>query len=255
MRLLRLASLPSIFLLAMFTASAANAAGLARLDPDLGDPCIRNGQHLPQVFEPAHCDAVSRIVVDPQSGHRAWLTTQSTPPSNGIPPYESMCWYNITADGALHASDPATGPVLPVDWLELTHIGFRLNLNQLASPGLGDFLPPASTIGADTVALVPAGQAGSSTAWQGISRPTLQNVADLVTGVPLIQVTDLELPLGATHFRLTRTRSGNPSRQTPMCQTNMAAQYRWWDWTGAGWMASENPILIVDSAVRPVRPE
>ncbi len=29
----------------------------------------------------------------------------------------------------------------------------------------------------------------------------------------------------------------------------MAGQDRWWDWTGAGWMAGENPLLLIDSAL------
>ena len=75
-------------------------------------------------------------------------------------------------------------------------------------------------------------------------------VVDLITGVPLVQVTDLELPFVGSTFRLNRTRSYERSHffgnglipgGTP------APIDRWWDWAGEGWMISENPFMLVDA--------
>ncbi|MBL8991248.1 MAG: hypothetical protein JNJ48_06675, partial [Phycisphaerae bacterium] len=52
---------------------------------------------------------------------------------------------------------------------------------------------------------------------------------------------------GAT-FRLTRTRSNHRMLREDQSSLGMDAPDRWWDWVGQGWMAGENPILLIDAA-------
>jgi hypothetical protein len=51
--------------------------------------------------------------------------------------------------------------------------GFRLGINLLATPSIGDYLPAASTVGASSIPLVPPGAGGARTGWQGTNRPVL----------------------------------------------------------------------------------
>ena len=143
--------------------------------------------------------------------------------------------------------------------------GFRTKFNPLAMPGPGTFLPPADTIAESSVALVPPAAGGNELSWNGASRATLHDQVDLVTGLPLQQANELELPFGGATFRLMRTRSG--SREDMQKRTDYSANFggitehvaaneRWWDWAGQGWMVSENPLLLVDSAMPgPVGPQ
>ncbi|HLP84363.1 MAG TPA: polymorphic toxin-type HINT domain-containing protein [Phycisphaerales bacterium] len=80
-----------------------------------------------------------------------------------------------------------------------------------------------------------------------MTRPTLRREVDLVTGKPLTQVVDLEIPFGSAVFRLVRTRAedGQRSGDNPGSGSGRTAG---WDWGGGGWMLSENPVLLVDSA-------
>lgn len=88
-------------------------------------------------------------------------------------------------------------------------------------------------------------------------RPMVNDVVDLVTGLPLLQETDFELPFGGAIFRHIRTYSW-PSEghdQGVYCSVpqtyflnNPTYANRFWDWNGRYWMMSENPILLVDIA-------
>ncbi len=130
--------------------------------------------------------------------------------------------------------------------------GFRAPLHLLATPGLGDFLPPSPTLEGSSAALIPGGGGQSSTWWNDATRQTLHQAVDLVTGLPLARVQELELPFDGATFRLIRTRSGNRYDQVRLGDgwyDAIAATDRWWDHAGQGWMISENPVLIVDSAV------
>ncbi len=113
----------------------------------------------------------------------------------------------------------------------------------------GDFLDPAPTIRASSLALLPSGFADASTAWQGSIRPTLLGDIDLVTGVPLDRYTDLELPFGGSVFRLTRTRSAVRPEYSAHMAAHVHRQDGLWDWSGSGWMASENPLLVINSTL------
>lgn len=133
--------------------------------------------------------------------------------------------------------------------------GFRGPLSALTQPGLGDFLSPSPVLGQSSVSLVPSGKADSSIWWNDASRQTLNQSVDLVTGMPLIKVNQLELPFDGASFRLIRTRSGHREDQKRIGHYDSgggdqaAAVDRWWNWSGQGWMANENPVLIIDSAV------
>ncbi len=129
----------------------------------------------------------------------------------------------------------------------------RANLLLSRFPSLGDFLPAGATLGASSLALVSHQDAGTGTGWQGHARPVLGESVDLITGMELAQVCDLQLPFGTSTFRLMRTRSGthkfadhHPANGGLTCDQDV--DDAWWDWTGAGWMASENPVLLVDAA-------
>lgn len=133
--------------------------------------------------------------------------------------------------------------------------GFRAPLSGLAQPGLGDFLSPSPTLGMSSASLVPSGMAGESTWWNDATRQTLHQAVDLVTGMPLAKVNQLELPFDGASFRLIRTRSGHRNDQRRFghydeyINDRMSAGERWWDWSGQGWMINENPVLLIDSAV------
>jgi len=130
---------------------------------------------------------------------------------------------------------------------------FPLNLGLLESTQPGDFMPVGSSLSEHTLALVPTRLANSSTGWNGLSRPTIGQRVDLITGVPLAQFEDLSLPFGGSSFRLIRTRSADrhlsyrPPDNSPVHRSH--SETRWWDWVGSGWMMSENPILLIDSTM------
>lgn len=51
--------------------------------------------------------------------------------------------------------------------------GFRTNFDLMASPSIGDYLPPGATLAQSSVALLPGSAANAPTGWQGQTRPTL----------------------------------------------------------------------------------
>src|SRR5690606_29660454 len=113
-----------------------------------------------------------------------WTETAATP---GRRP---ACWRAMVASDSEEIYSPVALPGPPLD--ADTPIGGGINLNLLAFPSLGDFLPPARTIGEDSVCLLPPGASGLPTGWQGIERPVLDGKVDLITGMPLARATDLE---------------------------------------------------------------
>jgi len=145
------------------------------------------------------------------------------------------------------------GPVAGFHDRDADAFGFGLGINLLSTVSPGDYLPVGDTIAANTECLVPNADATATTGWQGITRPTLEGKVDLVSGLPLARVTDLELPFDGATFRLVRTRSGRVKGNHPTSRlSDSYSEYTpdgWWDWTGLGWMASENPILFIDSTM------
>ena len=117
------------------------------------------------------------------------------------------------------------------------------------SGGIGSYLTPGSSLEATSAALLPHALRSASTSWNGLSRPTLDGKVDLVTGKPLLSITDLEIPFGNAVFRLVRTKADDLQEHNGVGFLNRTAG---WDWAGGGWMMSENPILLIDSAYAPV---
>jgi YD repeat-containing protein len=169
------------------------------------------------------------------------------------------CWESLVdlSPTATSVVGPLAYPI-PGDHPAELPTGFRLNFDLMASPSIGDYLPPGPTLEQSSVALVPGSAAAASTGWQGQTRPTLDGQVDLITGLPLARVVDLELPFGGATFRLTRTRSAHETlihgvRSGAGARVGSMDGFheheRWWDWVGQGWMAGENPFLILDSAL------
>ena len=244
---------------------------VAQTTPDCADPSgtfpVATGT------DPAWCDGYSGVTFDQDAnGNRIsdyrWEV-------NSL--FGSVCWNGMHqyygANGELWPDDPYADPnALPPSGSPITTgfctvasddgygfnppFGFRAPLNLLAPPGIGDFLPPSPTLGQSSACLVPTGSGDDSTWWNDATRQTLHQSVDLVTGLPLAKVEQLELPFDGASFRLVRTRSGHRRDQMQFGAVEgtssadfMAATDRWWDWSGQGWMISESPILIVDSTV------
>ncbi len=230
------------------------------------------------LFDPTR--ATSRIIADPSldpvSGSTAptyrWATFKvvknqdgsesevEVQPSEVVPGgiYDSVCYHPLLfrADSTLvHLAEWHIFPAHldPLDGYAggQQYFGFRANANPANPLSIGDFLPPAASIGASSLCLVPDAIASHPTGWRGLSRPTLEGWVDLVTGMPLVRVNDLDLPFGGATFRLNRTRAASPilaDMTAPGRFPGTPSDY-WWDWTGVGWMASENPVLLIDSAL------
>ena len=224
------------------TLTAGAVAGIAQTTPPCND---QNAQTVPVVYPPGTGDpcAAEWTVGGP------YATPQWQPPFQELEYgfFASACWRgtreSLSAVCQLQGGDP---PATPAPWGNpWDSWGFFLNVDPIGQPSIGDFLPPSPTIDGTSVCLVPDAAASSPTGWQGLSRPTVDRVVDLVTGLPLIQVQDLSLPVDGAAFRLIRTRSQDNNLSTLPC----VQPDRWWDWAGEGWMVSENPLLLIDSAV------
>ena len=217
---------------------SVSAASSVRKDPpEPINPCDEVRDFVPSgTRAPDDCGAASGLQ-SASNGTIFWG------PSDANQPFRSCCWYGYT-----HAVT-AFETYSPVVLQQGTPFGFRMKFGLLGTPGLGDLLSPAQNIGSDSLALLPPGAAEHGTAWHGVGRPTLHGLVDLVSGAPLAKVTDLEVPFGGATFRLIRTRSSSIQWQGLHWAYRIPAQDAWWDWTGSGWMASENPLLLIDSAL------
>ncbi|NOT02275.1 MAG: hypothetical protein HOP29_16840, partial [Phycisphaerales bacterium] len=130
-------------------------------------------------------------------------------------------------------------------WQTITDGGafsrYNLQMNQVFGPG--DYPPRASDAVRGSSPLV----SKESTYFEGPTprpeRPLQNDVLDLITGRPLIQETDFELPFGGAVFRHIRTY-GESVADHGVGETNQYGAF--WDWNGLNWMMSENPILLVD---------
>jgi len=242
--------------------------------------------------DPSQCDGVGQIVVnDGTGGYEAGTFRWETTGTLG-----SQCWQQLflapnyyededfeeiqpdLEGGSNASSNRSTCGFSFYDQYYLNNgnqiynngssnypFGFRSKFNVLTMPGLGTFLPPAEHMSESSVALLPPGAADKELSWNGSSRATLHNQVDFVTGMPLQQANELEIPFDGATFRLIRTRSG--SRDDMQKQAIDSVNYgglsdrvyaneSWWDWAGQGWMISENPLLLVDSSMPgPVGPQ
>ncbi|HVP13566.1 MAG TPA: hypothetical protein VMV94_20495, partial [Phycisphaerae bacterium] len=148
-------------------------------------------------------------------------------------PFQSRCWYSGT-------SSP---------YLQWPTSGFPLNIGLYQGFGPGDY-PPLEVDPALSSAPLVSGEAryirGPAAERK---RATLNGMIDFVTGMPLLQEADFELPFGGAIFRHIRTYSENVTT-LPQRMVNDGS-YIWsgsfWDWNGKFWMMSENPILLIDA--------
>ncbi len=234
-------------------------------------PCGENSVHQVPAGLPANrCDADWRIGIDPSRPDLSAVRLGPYRLFDGGVGYNneairtSMCWHRIQRELCPNASRPGPGqslggnqspeaPSVMPDGSDLFPIceaddpqSAQLNVSLLAPPSIGDFPPPSPTIGGSTVPLLPDAVLSTRTSWDQVSRPTLEGKVDLVTGIPLAQFVDLELPITGGTYRLTRTRSAATGR---VKMSNGHAVDRWWDWAGQGWMVNEQPFLWIDSAL------
>lgn len=235
-----------IFAISILGVSAAQSVSQSTPDcttPNGTFPVVPAGQHT-------DCDGYHNVSVDPVTGDYFW-------DSNGA--LGSYCYNQLRNNNAQSTSSTPTSACWLIDAEGgigyVPPYGFRSSFNAWAQPGLGDFLSPSPTLAGSAACLVPSGAGEQSIWWNDATRQTLNQSVDLVTGMPLVQVNHLELPFDGATFRLTRTRSGHREDQRQMGAWDeyntdrMSAMDRWWDWDGEGWMISESPLLVFDSAV------
>jgi hypothetical protein len=137
--------------------------------------------------------------------------------------------------------------------------GFPLNLDMRFGPAAGDFPPKHLDLAASSSPLLSA--LGSSYGWPTAlaERALIGRDVDMITGSPLLQATDLELPFGSATFRWTRTFSEIPQFEFHQheCSSFSAGwdfrfrdfnpQAQYWDWAGQGWMLGVSPLLLIDA--------
>lgn len=237
-----------VFYAAILVLGVSVTQSVSRITPDCASPngtfpVVPAGQHT-------DCDGYHNVSVDPVSGDYFW-------DSNGA--LGSYCYNQLRNNSAQSTSSTPTNACWLIEaegGIEyVPPYGFRSSFNPWAQPGLGDFLSPSPTLAGSAACLVPSGAGEQSIWWNDATRQTLNQSVDLVTGMPLVQVNHLELPFDGATFRLTRTRSGHREDQRQMgtwdeyYTDRMSAMDRWWDWDGEGWMISESPLLVFDSAV------
>lgn len=198
--------------------------------------------------------------------NQSWARRASTSPALCVVVVAlAACLAAIRADGR---DDCCEGPgrTSPSgDCSEIFHSGYyrngpvdrrgdtTMNLNLAKGFGPGDFPPLATTPVESSSPLVP-GRYPPDLASRFPSRPTLNGAVDLITGVPTLREIDFELPFGSATFRHVRTYSpgfiehSNWRRSASEPYTFARWRGTMWDWQGAGWMMSENPIFLYDAA-------
>lgn len=217
-------------------------------DPPSGPtPCEISAAHVPTVVAPDTCDREWGVIREslPVLIRQGQVEVRQVYQWQVPPNATSMCWEGSFVPGRFDPADPNQEfPSAPQ--------GFRGNIGTVGAWIPGSFFPRAATLGISSEVLVPNAMKSSPTGWQGQSRAVLDDSVDLMTGTPLIQVTDLELPVGSSTFRLTRTRSslhGSSFCTAGSDEHNkfaFDATDRIWDGLGAGWMLGEAPLLLID---------
>lgn len=131
--------------------------------------------------------------------------------------------------------------------------GYPLNLNLWQGFGPSDYPPKSLVPELSSLPLVSKGVAHFGGPSPFLSRPMHNDVIDIITGQPLIQATDFELPFGGAVFRHIRTYSENSGQIQLLVSESEAGQPTdgtFWDWNGRFWMMGENPILLIDASYR-----
>ncbi len=159
---------------------------------------------------------------------------------------ESMCW-RTPADADFDGGPPQQVPQ--------GRDGLNLDLWFGVAPG--DYAPKHREITASASPLVAREVAYIPGPSPMDERAVLEDAVDLVTGVPLLQEVDFELPFGSSVFRHVRTYSEVPSFGTAWPEFDLPSTHKrtgsiperlFWDWHGQGWMMGESPILLIDAA-------
>ncbi len=133
--------------------------------------------------------------------------------------------------------------------------GLPLNLDPTYGVAPADFLPRTVAPAESSLPLLPRALVRDFLPRPGEERPVLAGVVDLLTGVPLLQAVDLELPFGGAVFRQVRTYSEVPEAVGRSIDGGVASIREagaFWDWCGRGWMTGANPILLIDGAWRDI---
>lgn len=174
-------------------------------------------------------------------------------------PFVSTCWRTyIPGTSSAFAgtgTDPDPGWSCPDGCVPNWELrGFAPSLDLRFGAVQGDYLPMTVEPAASTSPLASAsGLRGSPRSPH--TRGVLGSAVDLITGQPLVQEIDFELPFGNTVFRHMRTYSQYPQFRienhdardgNPDYRLNESGMF--WDATGFGWMIGHSPLLLIDAA-------
>jgi len=197
----------------------------------------------------------------PDYGYPGGFGQYGVPPTGNcnVPTFKSQCWFGEYQMTSLGNAPYLFTPGGADEWQ-----GFRLNAQLATCLGPGDYGPRDSSFEGSSFPLIPRSEAGlaagASPAFP--ARPVLAGQVDLITGSPLVQATDLELPFGSALFRHTRTladhlpsmaswgsSSSGSGLNDLLWRTFPRERDLLWDWNGTGWMMSEAPILLIDASL------
>ncbi|MFG0286065.1 MAG: hypothetical protein ACF8R7_16735, partial [Phycisphaerales bacterium JB039] len=170
-------------------------------------------------------------------------------PTTGFPStaHPSLCFHWPTGNAADNPSIAGWDP-----WW-----GFPMNLDLAIGASPPALSPRSINPASSSSPLISAGPGERRSLVSFAERPSIGGALDLVTGAPMLQAVDLELPFGGAVFRHVRTYADsvglgaheNSELQSLGLGGNFyGAGGRLWDWHGLGWMMSENPIFLFDAA-------
>lgn len=131
---------------------------------------------------------------------------------------------------------------------------FPLNLDPMVGFGPPEFPPVSREPGKSSRVLTSPETINYPAALANLpERPVHDQLVDLITGVPTVQETDFELPVGGAVFRRIRTYSQNSGGHLPATEGRYENQSiglsnhgSMWDPNGLFWMSSESPVLLFD---------
>ena len=210
-----------------------------------------------QLVPPCECwtyQGAPGPLVDAVPSSQSCAHSVTMPPAGGVTaPFSSMCWSSFQPLTSGAESGPGAPPCLYM------FNGFARNVDGLIGAAAGQYPPRNLDPAASSSPLLAAGVnhlRGPSTR---LERPTLAQNVDLVSGMPLIQEIDFELPFGSAVYRHIRTYSevpatggqlGEASAYVPGGPLNYTyvPEQLFYDWVGQGWMNGESPLFLIDAA-------
>ncbi|HUU84928.1 MAG TPA: RHS repeat-associated core domain-containing protein [Phycisphaerae bacterium] len=154
--------------------------------------------------------------------------------------FESHCWYDP------HQFAPEDPQVA------FAYNNFHLHMSLAEGFGPGDYPPRKLDPRLSSLPLVSNEVRHLNGPTPHRERPTHRDVIDLITGAPLLQATDFELPFGGAVFRHIRTYSQNIAfhmfrevgHENGPNEKPMTTR---WDWNGLFWSMGESPIFLIDA--------